>query len=84
MGHAQERGGAFTGCLQFRSETSHVQHNARGRRSGHRGKPWSLERSVEMTEIYWQPKLLMLKKEKQWQRRLAEDQMFADALAEKP
>lgn len=47
-------------------------------------KPWSLERVVEMTEIYWQPKLLMAKKEKQWQRRLAEDQMFADALAEKP
>ena len=47
-------------------------------------KPWSLERVVEMTEAYWQPKLLMLKKEKAWQRRLAEDQMFADALAEKP
>ena len=47
-------------------------------------KPWSLERVMEMTEAYWTPKLLMLKKEKAWQRRLAEDQMFADALAEKP
>ena len=28
-------------------------------------KPWSLERVVEMTETYWQPKLLMVKKEKQ-------------------
>lgn len=36
-------------------------------------KPWSLERVVEMTELYWQLKLLMAKKEKQWQRRLAED-----------
>lgn len=42
---------------------------------------WSLERVVEMTETYWQPKLLMAKKEKAWQRRLAEDQIFADALA---
>lgn len=47
-------------------------------------KPWSLERVVEMTEAYWQPKLLMLKKEKQWQRRLAEDAMFQEALAEFP
>jgi IS1 family transposase len=47
-------------------------------------KPWSLERVVEMTETYWQPKLLMAKKEKAWQRRLAEDAMFQEALAEKP
>ena len=45
---------------------------------------WSLERVVEMTETYWQPKLLMAKQEKAWQRRLAEDQMFADALAKFP
>lgn len=45
-------------------------------------KPWSLERVVEMTETYWQPKLLMAKKEKAWQLRLAEDQMFSDALSE--
>jgi hypothetical protein len=45
---------------------------------------WSLERVVEMTETYWKPKLLMLKKEKAWQRRLAEDAMFQEALAEKP
>jgi hypothetical protein len=43
-------------------------------------KPWSLERVVEMTETYWQPKLLMAKKEKAWQRRLAEDAMFESAL----
>jgi hypothetical protein len=35
-----------------------------------------------MTEAYWQPKLLMLKKEKAWQRRLAEDAMFERAFAE--
>jgi hypothetical protein len=34
---------------------------------------WTLERVVEMTEAHWQPKLLMLKKEKAWQCRLAED-----------
>jgi hypothetical protein len=45
-------------------------------------KPWSLERVVEMTETYWQPKLLTAKKEKAWQRRLAEDQMFTAVLAE--
>jgi hypothetical protein len=45
---------------------------------------WSLERVVEMTETYWQPKLLMAKKEKAWQRRLAEDAMFQEGLAELP
>jgi hypothetical protein len=45
-------------------------------------KPWSLEQVVEMTETYWQPKLLMLKKEKAWRRRLAEDALFQRALAE--
>ena len=45
---------------------------------------WSLERVVDMTEAYWQPKLLMAKKGKAWQRRLAEDAMFQEALAEKP
>jgi len=47
-------------------------------------KPWSLERVVEMTETYWQPKWLMAKKEKAWQCRLAEDAMFQKALSEKP
>jgi IS1 family transposase len=47
-------------------------------------KPWSLERVIAMTEAYWQPKLLMAKKEKQWQRILAENAMFQEALAEKP
>jgi hypothetical protein len=45
-------------------------------------KPWSLERVAEMTETYWRPKLLMAKKEKTWQRRLAEDAMFQKAPAE--
>lgn len=45
---------------------------------------WSLERVVEMTEAYWLPKLLMAKKEKAWQRRLAQDALFQEALAEKP
>jgi hypothetical protein len=45
-------------------------------------KPWSLERVVEMTEAYWQPKRLMQKKENAWQRRLAEDALFQQALGE--
>jgi len=32
----------------------------------------------------WKPKIELARKEKIWQRRLAEDKMFADALAEKP
>ncbi len=36
--------------------------------AGLKEKRWSLERVVEMTETYWKPKWLWLKKEKQWQR----------------
>jgi len=49
-------------------------------RAGIEEKPWSLERVVEMTETYWNPKLLMAKKEKAWQRGLAEDAMFSGSL----
>lgn len=44
-------------------------------------KPWSLERVVEMTEAYWQPKLAESKAEKALERRLKEDAAFQRALA---
>ena len=42
---------------------------------------WSLERVVEMTENYWKPKIDLARKENIWQRRLAEDAVFQEALA---
>jgi hypothetical protein len=44
-------------------------------------KRWSLERVVEMTEAYWQPRLAEIKAEKATVRRLAEDAVFEAALA---
>ncbi len=44
-------------------------------------KPWGLERVVEMTEKYWQPKFAEAKAEKAFARRLAEDAIFEKALA---
>jgi IS1 family transposase len=43
---------------------------------------WSLERVVDMTEAYWQPKLAKIKVEKTKARRIAEDAVFEQALAE--
>src|SRR5438132_4043421 len=43
---------------------------------------WSLERVVEMTEAYWQPKYEAEKVEKAMARRLAEDAVFERALAD--
>jgi hypothetical protein len=34
-----------------------------------------------MTEAYWQPKIELARKERTWQRRLAEDAVFQKALA---
>lgn len=45
-------------------------------------KPWSLERVVEITEAYWQPKLAKIIAEKAAARRLAEDAVFEKAFAE--
>ncbi|HEY2800831.1 MAG TPA: hypothetical protein VGI85_09570, partial [Chthoniobacterales bacterium] len=47
---------------------------------------WSLERVVEMTEMYWHPKFEAQKAAKAAARRLAEDAIFEKALAgfEKP
>lgn len=45
-------------------------------------KRWSLERVVEMTEAYWQPRLEAHKAAKAAARRLAEDAVFERALAE--
>jgi IS1 family transposase len=42
---------------------------------------WSLERVVEMTEAYWQPKFAAAKAEKALSKRLAEDAVFERALA---
>ena len=42
---------------------------------------WSLERVVEMTEAYWQPKFEAAKQAKAAARRIAEDAEFEKALA---
>lgn len=43
---------------------------------------WTLERVVEMTEAYWQPKLAKAKLAKAFRRRIEEDAVFERALAE--
>lgn len=45
-------------------------------------KRWSLERVVEMTEAYWQPKIAKAKSAKAFARRIAEDAVFEKAIAE--
>jgi hypothetical protein len=35
-----------------------------------------------MTEAYWQPKIELVRKERTWQRRLAEDAVFEKEFAE--
>ena len=42
---------------------------------------WSLERVVEMTEAYWEPKIAKAKAAKAWRRRMEEDAVFEKALA---
>ena len=43
---------------------------------------WSLERVVEMTEAYWQPKIEAEKAAKAFAKRIAEDAVFQKAIAE--
>jgi hypothetical protein len=44
-------------------------------------KWWSLDRVVEMTEAYWQPRLAEIKAEKAAARPIAEDSVFEKALS---
>jgi hypothetical protein len=42
---------------------------------------WSLERVVEMTEAYWQPKIAKAKAANAFRRRIEEDAVFEKALS---
>ncbi len=42
---------------------------------------WTLERVVEMTEAYWQPRIAKAKAAKAWRKRIEEDAVFEAAIA---